>query len=519
MRKGILGSIAAIAAGAGTAWGQPAMPAGDPPAPAAVAPASDTMLTPASGVSTPPAPVIMPPLSVGPTGDPQGLGPAAGFGPPPGPMYPNPGPYAAPLFQPAPPGAGGGAGQGGASGGAPHWWWSADYLLYYSKSQPLPIPLITTSAPSDRGLLGRPSTLVLLGNEDISYNPFSGFRVTAGFFGDADRRYGFEASGFWLEERSKLVEFVSSPTGIPTLARPFIDSANLQGFDSLVVANPGLGDGSLSVESTSQTWSVEANAVVNLFRSPPGCSWSCSIDFLAGYRFLELEESLTILSSTNLNIPPVLTPVFTTGPFGVITQSTLVPTPVPFRVAGITVFSPATIDIRDNIRTQNRFNGGQVGLRSEVRYGMFTLALSGKLGFGHMHQVVDISGDTSITDPTIVSAATARDPRTGFAFGGLYANASNIGRYNHDEFVIIPEANVNLGLNITRGLTGFIGYNFLYIDNVVRPGTQLNPIVNTATVPASPNYGALNRPGVVNNLFEQDEFWLMGVNFGFMLRY
>jgi hypothetical protein len=43
--------------------------------------------------------------------------------------------------------------------------------------------------------------------------------------------------------------------------------------------------------------------------------------------------------------------------------------------------------------------------------------------------------------------------------------------------------------------------------------------VNTATVPASPNYGALDRPGVATNLFVQDEFWLMGVNFGFMLRY
>jgi hypothetical protein len=151
---------------------------------------------------------------------------------------------------------------------------------------------------------------------------------------------------------------------------------------------------------------------------------------------------------------------------------------------------------------------------------MFTIAMSGKFAFGNMHQVVDINGDTSIVDPTLLSVLTARiDPRVGYAYGGLFANAANIGRYNHDEFAFIPEANINLGINITRGLTSFVGYNFLYINNVVRPGRQLNPIVNSATVPASPNYGAAGRPAVANNLFEQDEFYLQGLNFGFMLRY
>ena len=99
MRKGLLGSIAALAAGAGSAWGQPA-PA--PVAPAGGAPAVRAAdVVPASGWG--PAPVIMPPVTVGPPGDPLGLGPTAGLGPPPGPMYPPPGPYGAPQFQPPAP--------------------------------------------------------------------------------------------------------------------------------------------------------------------------------------------------------------------------------------------------------------------------------------------------------------------------------------------------------------------------------------------------------------------------------
>src|SRR2546429_432146 len=137
MRRGILGSIAALAAGAGTAWGQlPASPADLPP-PAPIAPATvdpgvvraDGSLLP-PGVAglgkSPPAPVIMPPVQFGPPGDPQGLGPALGYGPPPGPMYPNPGPYAAPTWQPAGPGPGGAIAANlppaGTPGAAPHTW-------------------------------------------------------------------------------------------------------------------------------------------------------------------------------------------------------------------------------------------------------------------------------------------------------------------------------------------------------------------------------------------------------------
>src|SRR5437899_2222248 len=240
MRRGILGSIAAVAAGAGAAWGQSPVPpysAGGPPPPAAVAPYPDGGGAPSpagpGGLFRPsqPAPVIMPPVGFGPPGDVQGLGPVAGFGPPPGPMYPNPGPYGAPAFQPAPP-------MPTNVGGAPHWWTSADYLLYFAKGQPSNFPLLTTSAPSSQGLLGRPSTIVLAGGDDISYNPISGFRITGGFYGDADRRWGFEASGFLTEKKSNVTDIASSPTGIPTLARPFIDSASIHTFNSLVIANP-----------------------------------------------------------------------------------------------------------------------------------------------------------------------------------------------------------------------------------------------------------------------------------------
>lgn len=527
MRKGLLGSIAALATGAGAAWGQPVppAPAGDPPPPAAVAPAGDVIpvngpiLPPAlQGLAdlarpTPPAPVIMPPLSFGPPGDPQGLGPVAGSGPPPGPMYPNPGAYAAPNFQPGPPAP---SGLGGSTGGAPHWWFGGEYLLWYSKAQPATFPLLTTSAPADRGLLGRSSTLSLVGQKDLTYNPISGFRLSGGFFYDADRRKGFEFSGFALERRTVGVDVSASPAGIPTLARPFIDSASPNAFSSLVLANPNFGGGRVVVTTSSELWGAEGNKIINLYRSEPGCACSWSLDVLAGYRYLELTEDVQIRSATYLTVPPVATPVFQAGPFGVLTQVGTTATPVPVPFGGLTVFNPATVLVLDSFKVTNRFNGGQVGARGEVRYGMFTVSGTGKFAIGNMNQRLEIQGASAFAD---LSRPRAPFPNAGMAYGGLYANAANIGRYSHDEFAIIPEATLNVGLNVTRGLTAFAGYNFMYIDNVARPMSQINPIVNSATVPFSPNYGAQGRPNVPQQFFVQDEYWVMGVNFGLMLRY
>lgn len=529
MRKGMWGAIAGLTAGAGTAWGQ--TPAADPPPPAAVAPAGE--LVPVQGpgpippgVGLPPGfgapgggprslpPTIMPPVAPGPAGDPQGFGPMAGFGPPPGPMYPPPGPYGQHMFQPAP----GGAGGGGGVETAPHFWTRFEYLLWYSKSQGYPFPLLTTSAPTDGGLPSRASTIALAGGENIAVNPVSGGRVTLGFFGDADRRFGFEGSGFVTEQGVDRVTQVTSPSGIPLLARPFRDSLTPNLISTLVVASPTLGPGRAVVFNGQQTWSVEANGVVNLYRSEPGCSTGWTIDVLAGYRFLELEETLRISSTTTLNLPNVVTPVLATGPFGVVTVVGQTVTPGTLNVAGLTAPSGSTIMIVDSVRTQNQFNGVHSGIRGEVRHGMFTFGMSGKLGIGHMRQVVEIDGFTNIAAPA-ATVAVGNPGVSGRAVGGLYGNAATIGRFNNDEFAVIPEVSLTLGVNVTRNLNWHVGYNFLYVDQVVRPATELTTTVNSATVPLSPNYGALARPLVRPVQFNQDDFWLMGLNTGFTVRF
>jgi hypothetical protein len=504
------GSFAALAAGAGAAFGQapmPPAPAGDPPPPAAVAPAT-TDVIPAAGRQ--PAPVIMPPLAPGPQGDPLGFGPAGGSGPPPGPMYPNPGPYGAPTWQPAPPGVAG-AFRTPVNGYAPHFWAMGEYLMYFPKAQPVRFPLLTTSAPSDLGLLGRPSTLVLVGNNDLGYNTVSGFRATAGFFWDCDRRYGLEASGFLLEQKANTNFFQSAQAGIPVLARPFIDSTNFRAANALVVSAPNLGSGSALVYTSTRSWGLEGSGVINLYRTGPACRTGCSVDFLIGPRFFELDEQLNVSSQTTLGIPPTFTPVLQVNPFGVLTQVGATLTPGSTTLGGVQVFTPASIEVRDSFKTTNQFYGGQVGLRTDWRLGgAYSLLVTGKFAMGEMHETIEVNGGSGFIDPTRGTLGTS--------VGGLLANAANIGKYHHDEFAIIPEVNASIGVAITRGITGYIGYNFLYVNKVARPGSQINPVVNTASVPFSPNFGT-NRPLTTSGLFAQDDFWLMGVNFGLNFRY
>ena len=539
MRKRFLGSIAALAAGAGTAWGQspvPVVPVGGPQpavmAPAAIGPAMSgagpavgAALGPVAGEHGP-NPVLMPPIAVGPPGDPMGLGPTATLGPPPGPMYPNPGPYTAPMYQPAP-----------TSYGTPtHAWFTGEYLLLFNTSQPGPgVPLLTTGSPNQGGIPGAPTTTALIGGGEINYGGISGFRIGAGFFGDADRRFGFDLGTMYAapKQYSKTFDANSGSagtgpfgtpggalvgSGIPVLARPFID-ANTGLFTSLVVVAPNLPGvtpgstvlsvGLANVNTRSSFWSADPAAIWNLYRAAPESRFGVSIDLLAGYKHAQLNEEY-VISSQTLVRGATLVPQFVTGPFGVPVFNGFLAIPDPVSVGGVTTASPSTIDIADRFVTTNRFNGGDFGVRMNARYGIFNVAATGRFAVGNMHQTLRVRGVTSFQNTDT--------GRSGFAYAGLYANASNVGTYSNDEFAVIPDLNLTVGINVTRCLSMYVGYNFVYLNKVIRPGNQLNPVIDPSIVPFSTAYGNAAVPSPLKGLV-QDDFTIQGVSFGFGLKY
>lgn len=467
MRKRVLGTIAALTVGAGAAFAQ--SPSSSVPPPSAVGPvAGYGGLVPAGGPAV--GEIVPPPVA--------GVGPEMGGAPPGMPGYPmgyhGQSPWQDAMAKP------------GASGSATHVYLDSKLLLWFVKAQPTNIPYVSTSAPQDAGLAGRPTTTLLFSRSDLGYNLFAGFDINGGWYKDADRRYGFDFGGMMFERKSNIFFAQSDTNGIPVIARPFVD-ATTGGPAVLTVAQQGLASGAMLVSTSNEMFGAEANLLTNLYRSCPDDCRKWNIDALFGFRYFEVHEDLQFRSSSQIlggGAP---------------------------RFNGASIFNPAIVSVSDTFDVYNRFYGGQVGLRGTLDCGKWSFGFRSKLAMGVMNQVLDVDGQSSLLDLSRALSASS--------VGGLYANALNIGRYRNDEFAIIPEVGLSIGRNWSSWLTTAIGYNYLYINRVSRPGNAVSNVVNPAIIPTSQTFGAGAVVPVPNTLLAQDEFWAQGVTFHLIMKY
>lgn len=343
-------------------------------------------------------------------------------------------------------------------------WGRAEYLLYWVKNTPVPITLVTGSDPTN-------PTQELL-SSDRSFGAFSGARFALGAWLDSSNTLGLETSAFVLQRRSTTAGAASDATGTPTLQFPFINQTPGAVGDSLMpIAYPGLFAGSVATISTLQLWGAEANGVMVLVPRQAGFELTA----LAGIRYVDLLE--------NLNIDTVSSALLTT-PNTVLTQT-------------------------DHFGARNQFYGGQLGARLNLDLDRFTLDLTAKLAMGVTHQTVDIQGASAQVGPGGVN---------GVFPGGFFAQQSNIGHYAANQFGIIPDVELKLHYFITPRLSVFAGYDFMYWNSVVRPGSQIDRNINL-TQSAVLGGGALNGPAFPAQQFNRTDFWAQGATFGFEFRY
>jgi hypothetical protein len=375
-----------------------------------------------------------------------------------------------PVDDPPPWAYGGDEAFGGRTG--PRLYLRAEYLLWWAKDDHVP-PLVSSGTPDDQGILGRPSTRVLFGGDGLDQDPRSGGRFTAGYFLDDCGDKFFEVSGFFLGQRS--ARFTASSAMNPVLARPFF---NLNGGagSSQIVASPGVSTGSISVNAPSNLWGLQANLGCNLC-----CGCNYAVRLLGGFRYLDLDESLTVTENIQ----------------------GLAGAPPPFTNASVSVF--------DRFATHNQFYGGQAGLEGRYRVGRWSLDGRITLALGGTHQSLTIDGMETLVAPD----GTVRMFR-----GGLLALPSNIGHFSQNRFSVVPEVGINLGYQLTDRVRAFAGYNFLYWSNVVRPGEQIDPVLDITQIPnfappGTPSAGQ-NRPRVS---FKESDFWAQGLTFGLEFTY
>lgn len=179
--------------------------------------------------------------------------------------------------------------------------------------------------------------------------------------------------------------------------------------------------------------------------------------------------------------------------------------------------APNPVDIwntTDNFDARNRFYGLQAGVRAAFDRGPWTVAVTGKVALGSMQQRVSINGNLETNDFNDYGATQSFT-------GGYYALPSNSGDHSRSTFAVVPEIALNVGYRLTPQLTAFLGYAFLYANNVVRPGEQVDRTINTTQNVAWVGETALHPSGPARPSFDfrTTDFWAQTLSLGVVLTF
>ena len=379
-------------------------------------------------------------------------------------------------------------------GGDTRLYGGGEFLLWWINGFNTP-PLVTTGPATataghvaTSGFLGGSGVSTLAGGERLDGNdPYYGGRFTLGLWLEDEHTLGVEGNFLFLGRRSQDSSFNSAE--FPVLTRPFTLASNGQSFGQ-IVAMPGVhipGDGtagtvstgSVAVNSQSEMWGGEVNLRTNLCHD---CR--SYLDLVGGFRYLELDESLTINEAT------------VAGP-------------------GMTRFFPSlagtAFQIADRFATQNRFYGGQVGVAGEFFLAnRLSVGGAAEVAIGATYESIEVQGST-----LSIKGATSTAVK-----GGLLALPSNSGRFHRDPFAVLPDGTLNVGYYVTPHLRLSVGYDSLYWSRVARPGDQIDTTVDASKVPSFRGLGFAAAPIAhpVPTLKESD-FWAEGVNVGLEFRW
>jgi hypothetical protein len=358
-------------------------------------------------------------------------------------------------------------------------WVGGDYLLYWLK--PAQVPLLVTA---DRP--GRPP-VPLIGGREYEFGPTDGGRLYAGAWLNDRHTLGVEASGFLLEQKAVFAAVNSAPDGSPQLARPFVDALLAQPAEFLI-SDPGELAGGAFMATGSRLSGADLTFIRNIAYCP-----NYSFDFLAGGKYLDLDEYLELTQVTR--------------PIG---AGQVVFIGIDRRITRFTVADGApALTVADRFRTRNQFWGGVLGLRGEYRFGPAFVGLTVKAGLGNNQQTVDIDGFSEV--------AVAGVPR--LPTGLLAVQGANNGRLVTNRLSVVSEVGAQVGVQVSKHVRVTIGYDLLYLENVARPGDQIDPIINTRLLPTSTSFGQVSGLTSPVRTRARDDWYAHGVRIGAEFQY
>jgi hypothetical protein len=103
--------------------------------------------------------------------------------------------------------------------------------------------------------------------------------------------------------------------------------------------------------------------------------------------------------------------------------------------------------------------------------------------------------------------------------GGLLAiPGANIGTFRQAKFGVLPEAGLTIGMYLTPNLRFGVGYNFMYLNSVVRPADQIDLGLDVRRIPNFPVGTVPAIAGVRPSAYplKTSDFFVQGITFSLM---
>jgi hypothetical protein len=223
----------------------------------------------------------------------------------------------------------------------------------------------------------------------------------------------------------------------------------------------------LTATYRSQLLGGHVNLISNNYRNCQSSSYT-----LVGFRYLNLDEATSLSVDISRQLPSGL----------------------------------ATTRGLDLFETDASFYGSQVGWRKERIGKWWSLSAVGSVALGLTENEVSVSGSRTQSNPGVPPITTS---------GFVFSEPTNIGHEEHTSFSVVPEAGLRSEVWITRRLSVGLGYSALYWNNLVRPGHQIDRVVN----PTQRAGGTLVGEARPESLFNRTDLWFHSVNTGITYRW